>query len=103
MREAQGKLAPYKEAGMRRRLIVPDASGESSRLNKKEGANNRTEKHSRVTIERGLPDKFWMGWVAEKDFSKGAAEGRYWRHYSEFHSESGVTRKAKTSANHCKH
>ena len=32
-----------------------------------------------------------MGSVPEKLFPKERSEGRYWRFYSEFHSESGLT------------
>ena len=44
-----------------------------------------------------------MGSVAGKLFPKGASERRYWRHYSEYHSESGLAEARRNSPNTCKH
>ena len=44
-----------------------------------------------------------MGSVAEELFPKGASGGRYWRFYSESHSESGLDEKPESSRNTCKH
>jgi len=50
-------------------------------------AKKRSRTASQLSFEKGISDGLGRG----EDFSKGASERRYWRFYSECHSESSLT------------